>query len=107
MKFIDTTPPNQPTNYAFVIPPPQPHEIGCLDEQPATWAELVAVEPRVDVILGEARKARRQSGNRWAAYSYFKARLSKLVGWDARNPRLASSACYDVAIRQLTKALGV
>lgn len=61
---------------------------------PPRWAYLASAEPRLRDIAAEARS------RPWsiARYERAKRRISRLVGWHARDPRLASSAAYEVAV---------
>lgn len=74
--------------------------------EPQTAAELVAIEPRLAAIFAEAKRHQR-CRNKWPVYGRLKKRLASFVGWDAINPRLATSDVYDLAIGEVVKALGV
>lgn len=70
-----------------------------------TWQEIVALEPRLPVLVDDARRIRRPT---WNDYARLKNRLSSLVGWDARPgvaPLLRTTAAYDVCIDRLIAAL--
>lgn len=67
-----------------------------------TWQDIIAVEPRLAAIIGEAAAIRKPW---WDDYSRLKLRLSQLVGWEARDQRLRTHQAYDVAIDRLAEAL--
>lgn len=66
-----------------------------------TWADLVSIEPRLKPLAVYA------AASRWSVprYEGLKRRASRLVGWHSRNPRLASSRCYEVAVWHLAGLL--
>lgn len=66
-----------------------------------TWNDLVAIEPRLETLAVDA------FSSRWSAkrYETIKRRVSNLVGWHARNPKLGSSRCYEVALWHLAGLL--
>ena len=77
-------------------------------EAKLTWADLVALEPRLADLLQEARSCRRRKG--WCAnakwYGYgkhfgagLKGRLIHLVGWEGAGPWVAASPA-DAAPRE-------
>lgn len=72
-----------------------------------TWNEMTAIEPALQELYLEAKSKRPAKGfcaNRtW--YLGMKGRLCQLVGFTARDPRLASSDCYDIAYRKVYEAL--
>ncbi len=67
-----------------------------------TWAEIVAIDPDIPVIIAEAEAIPVPS---WVDYAVLKSSLSKLVGWSARAPRLSSQEAYTIATRKLLEAL--
>jgi hypothetical protein len=74
------------------------------------WEEIVALVPGVLTIEADAKRYRKQIGRRgnpWPIYSALKRRWSRLVGWDVPNPRLGTSATYDVVQSRIARALGV
>ncbi|MDM4015269.1 hypothetical protein [Roseiconus lacunae] len=80
-------------------PPPTP-------KVPATLPAIIAAEPIVGAILKSygPKPFRR---HRWLAYESGKRELSRLVGWEAKNPALRTSAHWDIVISALAKRLGV
>ncbi len=69
-----------------------------------TWAEIVAIDPEILDVIAYAKTIREPN---WIDYSRLKASLSRLVGWGARDPRLASYQAYELAIDQLLEVLGL
>lgn len=72
------------------------------DPPPPTWHEITTLEPALAGIIAEAAAIRNPW---WDDYSRLKGRLSALVGFGARNPRLRSCVAYDVAIDRLVEAI--
>lgn len=86
---------------------------------PLTWDSLVAMEPRLQTLLDEAKSVRPDGATFCANaiwYGYgghqgFKPRLSKLVGWERCPPcsttvaPLASEKAYDIAYETIYEAL--
>ena len=80
-----------------------------------TWNELVSIEPRLLALYRAAKAIRDNKGqpsfcaNRvWYGVGHqagFKERLCRLVGYDASDPRLQTSAAYDVAYHKVYSAL--
>lgn len=76
-----------------------------------TWDELVALEPRLNALLLDARasRPRRKRGfNYELAWAEFKLPIANLVGWHRTgdcDPILKSGAAYDVAYWTLYHAL--
>lgn len=73
-----------------------------------TWNEMVAVEPRLAGMLMEAKAVdgtdEHFCANRvWS--DRFKPELVCLVGWTAKDPRLSSSSCYDLAYQKIYNVL--
>lgn len=67
-------------------------------------AAIIATEPSIGAILNEAR----HSGpwpNKWRAYHNFKARLSKLCGWQARRRELRESDVFNVVTAALLQII--
>jgi hypothetical protein len=89
----------------------QPHPLPIVgDKPPTTWAELSAIVPALVTLEAEAKWHRKRIGRRgnpWPIYSDLKRRWSRLVGWDQPNPRLGSSAVYDIAQARIARALVV
>ncbi|WP_436716405.1 hypothetical protein U8335_02335 [Roseiconus lacunae] len=79
-------------------PPPTP-------KVPATLEAIIAAEPLIDVALNSYGRCRRRQ--RWFAYESGKRELSRLVGWEAKNPALRTSAHWDIVVSALAKRLGV
>jgi hypothetical protein len=99
-----------------------PHRSARRPERTVTWAELIAREPRLQILLDDARATtddpRRTSFCANAVWYGFPAyvesgypglqhRFCTLVGWGRTDddPLLASSAAYDVAHRIIYGAL--
>lgn len=61
-----------------------------------TWQSAVELEPE---LLTLKRLARQADHNDWRAYSQFKRRLERFVGFDARRPELRNSDAYDACHR--------
>ncbi len=74
-----------------------------------TWDDLLALEPALGLLERELRALRRQARGRrtfcahavWYRPGGPKSRLTGLVGWSARHPRLRTSGAYDVAYQHL------
>ena len=85
--------------------------------QPAAWAVMVRIEPRLRRLLREIKRIRddRQSEYfcrnavwyGWHPFNNdgFKGEMHALVGFRAARPELRSSACYDIAYQALYHAL--
>lgn len=69
-----------------------------------TLAEMIEAEPQIGILIEQARSIRRAD---FHDYERFKQQLNRIVGWDAKNPRLATEDCYDLAIDALTDALNL
>ena len=84
-----------------VIVPPAP-------VTPRSWADLVEIEPRLaqleDAILRASLPPRR-SRDFWIAWEAVKARVERLVGWEAQRDVIATSEAYELAARQLFAVL--
>jgi hypothetical protein len=70
-------------------------------------AKLVAADPDIARIFADARSEPIDRENPWPAYERFKRRLSRVVGWDSPKAHLATPEAYELAMRELTKALGI
>lgn len=73
-----------------------------------TWQEIVSVEPHLHRMFDEAKKVDGSekyfcANDIW--YERFKPQLKYLVGWYAKDPRLASMDCYDLAYQKIYKVL--
>ena len=74
------------------------------------WKELVKIEPRLNELLKIA-KAEKSNGERycanhvWYGLHGLRSRLIYLVGWEANNPALRNSMCYDIAYEKIYEAL--
>ncbi|TWT91655.1 hypothetical protein [Neorhodopirellula pilleata] len=64
---------------------------------PKTWNDLTEIEPRLINIASDA------AAQRWslARYEAMECRVRRFVGWHARDPRLGSSAAYEIAVSHL------
>lgn len=70
-----------------------------------TLEEIIAIEPRVAIILAEAKgQAHRRDELDWL-YSRYKHRLSKVVGWYSLHKDLRTCAAYETIIKALCDAL--
>ena len=58
-----------------------------------TFAEIVALEPRVDVIVKRLKPSRS-----WCEYERAKVALSGLVGYHAAIPALSTPAAYETVM---------
>jgi hypothetical protein len=81
-----------------------------------TWNDLVAAEPRLAVLLADARAVRDDRRRPsfcanavwfgWHGDGGFKSQLRYLVGWGCRpDPILGTQAAYDLAYRTIYNAL--
>jgi hypothetical protein len=81
-----------------------------------TFADLVAVEPALGQLLATAKAYRKNvppkfcANAAWYGYGNFwgrglKARLSRLVGWDAAREELRTEEAYDLAYDTIYRAL--
>jgi len=73
----------------------------------ADIGQMIAIEPRLGILLQSARNLKTRGRTDWHDYAHFKRRLSRLVGHGAEDDRLASCDCYEVAIVALTEGLGL
>ncbi len=69
-----------------------------------SYDQIVAIEPKVAEIVRMAREIGRPT---WEDYSRLKGHLSWLVGWGAKDKRLASTQAYDAALSVMVEALGI
>src|SRR6266511_3643618 len=68
--------------------------------------KVVKIEPRVSEIISEVLKLKNCQGyNRDEAYSHFKSRAKKLVGYDAEKDEVGDSDSYDVVIQTIAELL--
>ncbi len=78
-----------------------------------TWDELVALEPRLEALLSDAKATRpqgkRRRGFNWEVeWCYFKQPIASTVGLFRRDdcdPRLKTVAAYDVVYWKLWHTL--
>jgi hypothetical protein len=88
---------------------PKVHELECLHG--VTWSELVALEPELNRLLWEARRAGatcRKWSNVALAFAPFRNALTELVGFSVpqrRHPVLGSMGAYEVAYWKLYDAI--
>ena len=71
---------------------------------PNTWTDIIVIEPCLANLESEilyTTPPKPMSYEFWTAWEGYKRRMSRLVGWDARRPELASPALYDMAYRHL------
>lgn len=79
-----------------------------VETKPA-WDELVAHEPRLNDILAECHRRRRDGNAWWTDYQWAKRELAELIGWDVQHASdfLESSEAYEVAVQTIADALGI
>lgn len=76
-----------------------------------TWSELTKIEPRLITLLADVKAVRDPGSASFCAneiwYDQFRERVSNLAGWCAENrdPRIASSAAYDIVYQTLYELL--
>jgi hypothetical protein len=82
-----------------------------------SWEDLVAIEPKLNDLLMEARSIKDEGGpyicgheilvSGWKDHPSFKKRLHKLVGWGSKRPGsiLATEQAYYKAIITIENAL--
>lgn len=69
-----------------------------------TWADLVAVEPRLRGVEQRAlcyHASYSEKSPDWMQYHRLKTFLQPLVGWFAENTRIADSRSWNVAIKHI------
>jgi len=68
-----------------------------------TLQEIYKIEPALEVLERQVKESRgnRRSHREWLWYQRFKPQLSKLVGFGASNPKLASCEAYDAVYGHL------
>jgi len=71
-------------------------------DAPLGLDDLIAFDPRLAVLLAEARSV---SSPDWADYARLKRKLSGLVGWRADADQLGSSHAYNLGVAALVDAL--
>jgi hypothetical protein len=81
-------------------------------EEILSWAEIVAIEPQVELIVAAARsitydpEAEYSCGPReFHEPGGFKDQLSEYVGWRACEPRLRTERAYDIVYDKVRRAL--
>ncbi len=67
-----------------------------------TWPEMLVLEPRLAPL---EKLARHMRGDRWRNREILRRLASKLVGWDARNPLLATDRAFEIAMDHLQSVL--
>lgn len=72
-----------------------------LYQPPRCWADLAAIEPRLRDIEARAVSLSRRRGNRRGAYETIRFQVSRYVGWNAKDSRIATAKCYELAIEHL------
>lgn len=82
------------------------HVVADGDDGALSLGQLVALEPRLGVLLADAA-AVPVLGRDWRVYENFKRRLTGLVGWHVDHPVLGTTDAYDVAIGALVEELGL
>lgn len=70
-----------------------------------SFEEIVAVEPRIGVLLKSAGEEARRGGQADELYARYKALLGRLAGWYAPNEKLRESQHYETVIRALCDAM--
>lgn len=64
--------------------------------------QIISLEPRVDKVINAARRARSRT---WRTYERLKKKLDGLVGYNANQPELRTSAAYEVTLRAMSATL--
>lgn len=73
-----------------------------------TLEMFYAVEPELETIAAQAvAQKRRRFEEKHFAYAAAKKAAWKLVGWDARDPRLRSSKAWDCYFRYILEELKI
>jgi hypothetical protein len=72
---------------------------------PATWEEMVRLEPRLVGIMNQARREAHLHRNVWLTYERLKKPLRGLVGSQAARPELRTAEVYELAHRHLADCL--
>lgn len=71
-----------------------------------TYDEIIAIEPGVAELEHRALHFRRRNpGDDDEEYRYLKGLLCQLVGSEARDSRLRTCECYDIALPRIARAL--
>jgi hypothetical protein len=90
------------------LPKPKPIDRSkALPYEELSWERIVEEEPEVAGILATLQAGpNRYPYQRWHAFvdktgTSPKARLAKLVGWHARNPRLRSAVAYEMTMKRM------
>ena len=70
-----------------------------------TLEEIIALEPRLGMVLEEAREDGRRAGDKAQLYAAYKARLFPLVGWVSEHEELQETAQCETVTKALCEAL--
>lgn len=66
------------------------------------YTEIIALEPRIGVIIDKLKPSRS-----WRQYEQAKAAVGELVGWGAAVPELRTSAAYEAVIKEVITRLKI
>jgi hypothetical protein len=69
-----------------------------------TWERIISQELEVDRIIDELARTK-DNHKRRRQNNFPKARLCKLVGWSARNPKLRSQRAYKMTMSRMWELL--
>jgi hypothetical protein len=92
------------------LPEPGPIDASeAIPDDQITWERILEEEPEVSEVLHELLRVR-EKHKRWSRFvrchnTTPKARLSRLVGWHARNPRLRSQTAYRLVMERMWELL--
>lgn len=67
------------------------------------WDVLCIACPELRRIELQMMALPRRGKRSWSNYEHFKRQISALVGWESRDPRLATCDAYDAAIRVVVR----
>jgi len=81
-----------------------------LGRKELSWERILEEEPEIGRVFDELSRGGKDGRRRWFAFYEVhgttpKAYLCKLVGWDARNPRLRSPDSYRMVIERMWELL--
>lgn len=70
-----------------------------------TIEEIIVIEPEVGIILREAGGPRHRREQIFDLFGWYRAQLSRLVGWYSPHAELQDPAQYETVIKALCEAL--
>jgi hypothetical protein len=70
-----------------------------IQDTPITYETACGIEPALRDLEDQVRASAAAGRTAWRVWEQHKRRLRRLVGWNARHPRLAGA--YDVCYRYL------